>query len=229
MLLASVVCASVSSLTLAEDSITLNSGEVMRGRIVSETGQQLEIEVANTDRTILVKRTVPKTEVRSVQRETPEQAAERKAFESLARYKLDPNFAYPTNCYPAVIAACDKFLADYPHSAHAARVSTQLADWKAEYPLARRAATEGLVKFRGQWLTPQQAQAIADEERRKKEAIRQQQEEARRRQIEQTVATQKQVEDSNQQQQSQPDKNASSAARRGGGGYQVDMNSAIPY
>ena len=226
-----LVVAAVSSLSVyGEDAITLTTGEVMHGRIVSETDKQVEIEVANADRTILSKRVIPKAEMKTVQRETPEQAAERKTFESLARYRLNPNSAYPTNYYPAVITAFDKFVAAYPQSDHAAQVNTLLADWKAECPQAVLAAQKGLVKFRGQWLTPQQAQAIADEERRRQEATRQQQEEARRRQAEQAAATQRQVEESSsqQQQQNQTEKKASSAARHTGGGYQVDVNSAIP-
>jgi hypothetical protein len=202
----------------------------MRGRLVSETDQQVEIEVANADRTILSKRVIPRANVKSVQRETPEQAAERRTFESLNRYKLNADAAYPTNYYPAVIAAFEKFLSAYPKSEHAPQITASLAEWKAEYPQAVRAVTDGLVKFHGQWLTPQQAQAMADEERRRKEATRRQIEDARQRQTEQTAAAQKQAQESGQQQQgNDTTKKASSAARRGGSGYQVDMNSAIPY
>lgn len=207
----------------AEDSITLKTGEVTRGRIVSETDQQVEIEVANADRTILSKRVVSKADVKSVQRESTEQAVERKSFESLVVYKLNPNAAYPTNYYPAVIAAFDKFLATYPHSDHASQINTMLADWKAEYPQAVDAVKNGLVKYHGQWLTQQQAQAMAEEERSKKEASRKQQEEARSRQAQE--ASQQQP----SQQQSQPTKKASSAAHHTGGGYQVDINSAAPF
>ena len=207
----------------AEDSITLTTGEITRGRILSETDQQVEIEVANADRTIVSKRVVPRAEVNSVQRETPEQAAERKSFESLSRYKLDPNSAYPTNYYPAVITAFDKFLAAYPHSDHTAQINALRADWKAEYPQALLAVKSGLVKFRGQWLTAQQAQVLAEEERNKKEASRKQQEEANRRQAEETSRQQ-------QQAQSQPEKKSSSAAHAATrAGYQVDINSAAPY
>lgn len=216
----------VSLIATAEDSLTLNSGEIMRGRIVSETDQQWEIEVANADRTILSKRTIPKSEVKLVQRETPEQAAERKSFESLARYKLDPNSAYPTNYYPAVIAALDKFLAAYPHSEHAPQVGSLLADWKAEYPQALDAVKKGLVKFRGKWLTPQEAQAIADEERRKREVIRQQQDEARKRQAEE--ASRQQQEASQQNQSGSKSQSPAKSAPRGGR-YDVDMGSAAPF
>lgn len=208
--------------------MTLNTGEVVNGKILSETGQQVQIEVANADRTILYARTISKTDVKSVRHETPEQAVERKTFESLARYKLNANSAYPTNYYPAVIAAFDKFLAVYPQSDHAAQINTLLAEWKVEYPQALLAAQKGLVKFRGQWLTQQQAQALAEEERRKKEDVRKQQDEARRRQAEQAEATRRQVEEASQQ-QSQPEKKASSAAHHTGSGYQVDMNSVSPY
>jgi len=210
----------------AEDSVTLKSGDVVRGRIISETDQQVEIQVANADRSILSTRVISKADVKMVLRETPEQAVERKSFESLAVYKLNPNSAYPTNYYPAVITAFDKFLASYPHSDHASQVNALLADWKAEYPQAVLAVKNGLVKFRGQWLTPQQAQALADEERSKKDAMRKQQEEANRRQAEQAAASQQQQQP---QQQEQPTKKASSAAHRAVGGYQVDMNSVVPF
>ncbi|MSR64476.1 MAG: hypothetical protein EXS18_01700 [Verrucomicrobiae bacterium] len=201
----------------------MKTGDVMRGRILSETDQQVEIEVANADRTILSKRVIAKADVKSVQRETPEQAAERKSFESLTVYKLNPNAAYPTNYYPAVIAAFDKFLTTYPRSDHATQINTMLADWKAEYPQAVLAVKSGLVKFHGQWLTAQQAQALADEERSKKEALRKQQEEARSRQAQE--ASQQQP----AQQQSQPTKKASPTRVNTGAGYQVDVNSVSPY
>jgi hypothetical protein len=219
-----LVAATFSSLSLcAEDSITLKTGDVMRGRILSETDQQVEIEVANADRSILSKRVIPKADVKSMQRETPEQAAERKNFESLTVYKLNPNAAYPTNYYPAVIAAFDKFLTTYPRSDHASQINSMLADWKAEYPQAVLALKNGLVKYHGQWLTAQQAQALADEERGKKEALRKQQEEARSRQAQE--ASQQQP----AQQQSQPTKKASPTRVNTGAGYQVDVNSVSPH
>lgn len=216
-------------LARGEDSVTLNSGEIMRGRIVSETDQQLEIEVANADRTILVKRAVPRAEIRSVQRETPEQAAERKSFETLARYKLDPNSAYPTNYYPAVITAFGKFLATYPRSEHAPQVSALLADWKAEYPQAVLATQKGLVKFRGHWLTPEQAQATAEQERRRKDDLRRQQDEARRRQAEQSEAARREVEESSRQQPPNQDKSQSPTAAPRGGRYDVEVPAVVPY
>ena len=220
LLLVAVSIGWITSTLRAEDSITLTTGEIVAGRITAETDQQMEIEVANADRTILSKRRIARAIISSVQRETPEQTAERKSFESLARYKLDPNSAFPTNYYPAVIGALDKFLASWPHSDHAAQVSAQRAAWKAEYPQALLAAQKGLVKFRGQWLTPQQTQALANEERAKQEAVHRQEEQAHRRQAEET---------NRQQQQSEPDKKSAPVTHINTGGYQVDVNSVAPY
>ncbi len=223
LLVVAVVLPCAPFASQAEDSLTLTSGEVVRGRIVSETAQEVEIEVANADRTIVSKRAIPRTDVKSVQRETPEQAAERTAFESLARYKLNPNSAYPTNYYPAVIAAFDKFLSAHPHSDHAAQIQALLADWKTEYPQAVLAAKKGLIKFHDRWLTPEQARELAEQERSRQEALRNRQQEVNRTQPEPAASQE-------QPPQNQPSKKSSSPTTvHTGAGYQVDVPASAPY
>ena len=70
ILLAGLLCLALTPCVLANDVVTLNSGEVITGTITSENATQLVIEVANASRTIFTSRSVSKPEIMSIQRET---------------------------------------------------------------------------------------------------------------------------------------------------------------
>src|SRR5262245_43940742 len=73
------------------DSITLNSGEVVEGRITSETDKQIQLEVSQYGGTILATRSIAKADVKNVNRESPEAKKEKATYEILTGWKLNPN------------------------------------------------------------------------------------------------------------------------------------------
>src|SRR5271169_2715763 len=77
--------------TASADSITLNSGEVIDGQIVSETNSQIDIKTANKNRTIFMTRTVAKSDIKTVQRESPMKREELSAYDNLGKYQVEAN------------------------------------------------------------------------------------------------------------------------------------------
>jgi hypothetical protein len=145
---------------LKADTLTLKSGEVLEGQILSETETQIEIEASLYHATIFAKREVDKSDIQSIVRESPEQKAEKAAYASLAKYTLNPNQELTKDQYATGIGAFEKFQARFTNSAAAAEISKRLADWQAE---ATNVAS-GKVKFAATWMTPDEKKVQAAQE-----------------------------------------------------------------
>src|ERR1700722_14855173 len=146
--------------SLKADTLTLKSGDVLEGRIVSETETQIEIEVSLYHGTIFSKRQVDKSDIQSIVRETPEQKQEKEAYASLTKYTLDPNQELTKDQYATGIAAFEKFLAKFTNSAATAEINQRLADWQAE----ASSVASGKVKFASTWMTPEEKKVKAAQE-----------------------------------------------------------------
>src|ERR1039458_6189639 len=96
------------------DTLVLNSGEVLQGQILTETDTQIVIEATFYHGTILARRDVPKTDIKSITRESAEQKQEQADYAVLGKYTLNPNQELTRDEYDAGIAAYEKFLATYP-------------------------------------------------------------------------------------------------------------------
>src|ERR1039457_6971432 len=101
---------------LGEAIVTLKSGEVLRGDVVSDTNDVLQIRAVNANRTISSLRNFPRSDIQNVQIETPAEVAERIDYFALAKFQLDPDQEQSSNFYAQWIAAFEKFLRDYPKS-----------------------------------------------------------------------------------------------------------------
>ena len=145
---------------LKADTLTLKSGDVLEGQIISETDTQIEIRVSLYHGTIFSTREVDKADVQSIIRETPEQKQEKAAYASLAKYTLNPNQELTKDQYEAGIGAFEKFQAKFTNSAAAAEISQRLVDWQAE---ASNVAS-GKVKFASTWMTPEEKKVKATQE-----------------------------------------------------------------
>ena len=132
------------------DSITLKNGEVIQGQIISETDAQIIIESTNRARTIVSHQTVSKSDIKNIERETPEQKKERLAYEALDRLKLDPNQEWSKAQYTSGIDAFNDFLTAYPGSKFNEEVSARQSLWTNE--LAH--VEQGQVKLNDQWMSP---------------------------------------------------------------------------
>ncbi len=133
-------------------SVTLNSGEVMEGKIISETDAEIRLETANESRTVMSTRVISKSDVKSVTRDTPEQKAQQTAYFALGKYKLYPSQELTAAQYKQGIDVFEKFLSDYPKSAHAEEIRAKLPEWKAEAANLQ----SGKVKFADRWMIPEE-------------------------------------------------------------------------
>ena len=143
---------------LKADTLILNSGEVLEGQILFETDTRIEIRVSLYHGTILSKREVPKTDIKSIFRESVEQKQERAAYVALEKYTLNPNQELTKTQYATGIAAFEKYLATYTNSASPAEINKRLADWRAEVSNV----ASGKVKFADTWMTQEEKKAQAD-------------------------------------------------------------------
>jgi hypothetical protein len=141
------------------DTVTLNSGEVLEGRIISETDEQIEMEVLMFRGTILSNKQVPKADIKSIVREDIAVKQEKAAYAELTKFTLNPNQELGTNQYAAGIAAFQGFLAKYPKSESATNVSVWVADWRAE----ASNVSSGKVKFASKWMTPDEKKVLAEQ------------------------------------------------------------------
>jgi chromosome segregation ATPase len=147
-----------TSAVLRADTLTLKSGDVVEGQIISETETQIEIEASLYHGTIFSRRQIDKSDIQSIIRESPEQKQEKETYAALAKYTLNPNQELTKDQYTAGIAAFEKFQAKFTNSTDTAEISKRLADWQAE---ATNVAS-GKVKFASTWMTPEEKKTQAD-------------------------------------------------------------------
>ena len=143
----------------ATDTVTLNSGEVVSGRIVSETDSNVDVEVSNERHTIFHTRTIARSDIKEVHKITPEQRQQEEAYEALHQYELNPDHELSSARYAEGLAAFDRFLAAYPNSEYAAQVTRERTDWQFE----NSELAQGRVKFAGKWMTPEERQPLLDQ------------------------------------------------------------------
>ena len=133
-----------------ESIVTLKSGDVLRGDIVSDTNDVLQIRAINANRTISSLRNIPRTDIQNVYTETPAEAAERVDYFALSKFQLNPDQEQSPDFCTQWIAAFGKFLRDYPKSDKTATIRQRIEVCQAE--LNHVAAGE--VKFGDRWMTP---------------------------------------------------------------------------
>ena len=140
------------------DVITLNSGEAITGRITSENDTKIVIETANASQTIFNTQTFSKSQIMSVQREPPEVKTERIAYETIQRFRLNPDQELTAKECIAGIAFCQKYLETYPSGNHNTAVRLQNDRLREE----KEQIENGLVKFGDQWMSTSQKAAEQD-------------------------------------------------------------------
>ncbi len=134
-------CLIVSSLfgllPASADIITLANGEVLSGRVISETDDKMVIEIDVSD-TIRDEKTFPKAEVKSVVKEEPDA----KAFEKIDGLVPAPELLTVSD-YDARIMAIEKFIQAYPKSGKITKAKQMLDVLNEERAVVR----EGGIKY----------------------------------------------------------------------------------
>jgi hypothetical protein len=146
------------SAVLKADTLTLKSGDVLEGQIISETETQIEIEASLYHGTIFSRRQIDKSDIQSIVRESLEQKQEKEAYAALTKFTLNPNQELTMDQYASGIAAFEKFQAKFTNSTATAEINKRLVDWQAE---ASNVAS-GKVKFASTWMAPEEKKAQAD-------------------------------------------------------------------
>jgi hypothetical protein len=99
-----------------ESIVTLKSGEVLQGEILSDTNDVLQIRAFSHNHSISSLRDVSHTAIQSIQTLTPAQLAEQADYEALSKFQLNPNQEQSIGWYAQWIEVFKKFVNNYPNS-----------------------------------------------------------------------------------------------------------------
>ena len=150
------------------DQVKLKDGTVLDGTILAEDDKQITIEVAFGSGTITRQELVDKSNVVEIVRLTPEQKAEQQMtrdYEKAKKNQLDPATNYPLAAYdPVINDVFRKYLAQYTNSPYQQEITGWIAQWEAE----RDMVASGQRKYRGQWMSLEEAGKLAEQDRRQR-------------------------------------------------------------
>lgn len=149
--------AAILTSAFGEAILTLKSGEVLQGDILSDTNGLVQIRAYSKNRTISSRRDISRSDIQSLQNETPAQAAEREAYFALSKFQLNPDQEQIPGFYTQWIAAFEKFSTDYPKSDKATVIQQRIAACKAEL----KHVENGEAKFEDQWMSPETKAPLA--------------------------------------------------------------------
>jgi hypothetical protein len=131
------------------DTITLQNGEKIEGRVVTETPDSVTIQFSVSE-SISDERTIPRSEIANVEKLTPDELL----FQQLRNVKPNPMTSFPADLYESMGLLLEDFLRKYPASAHAPQIEANLQALRAE----RQRVQNGEVKYLGGWLSPDEAE-----------------------------------------------------------------------
>jgi hypothetical protein len=145
-----------------DDSVTLNSGEIVKGRITSQTDTDVTVEVSNEHHTIFTTRIIARSDIKDVHKLTPEERQADAAYQELGRYQLNPDQELKPAEYTEGIAAFDKFMSAFPNSEQATNVAARQTEWRFE----KFEVDNGRVKFGDKWMLPDAKKPLVEEQQR---------------------------------------------------------------
>jgi len=145
-----LVAAGWLATAFGESIITLKSGDVLRGDIVSDTNDVVQIRAFNANRTISSLRHIPRADIQNIYAETPAEAAERVDYFALSKFQLHPDQEQSSDFCTQWIAAFEKFLRDYPKSDKTANIQQRINMCQVEL----KHVADGEVKFGDRWMSP---------------------------------------------------------------------------
>ena len=144
-------CAGVLLATTAlclADTVTLKSGEVLNGKILSETNREIVMDVT-VAAGITDQKTIDKTDVRAAEK-TP---LDEIAFQEIKGCQID-NHSLPASSYVAIIKSLESFLKKYPQSSRVDEVQSTLTAFKHEQEQVKA----GGMKWDNRWYTKEEAE-----------------------------------------------------------------------
>jgi hypothetical protein len=154
-----MMIASLQVLTYGESVVTLKSGKILQGQILSDTNGVLQIRAFSANRTYSALRNVSDSEIQSIHTETSAEIAERTDYEALSKFELNPNQEQSIEWYTQWIGVFEKFIKDYPNLDKLPTVQSDIALCQAE----SKNVTDGKVKFGNKWMTVKQKCVVVAE------------------------------------------------------------------
>lgn len=129
------------------DTIILNSGETLEGKVISESATQMVLDI-QISAGITDQRTVAKKDVKSIVKVSDDEIA----YNSIKGYTVGPN-SYTPNEYEALVRALGHFLSKYPTSPHGKDVKANLEAITQE----KTRVDGGQMKWSNRWYTAEEA------------------------------------------------------------------------
>lgn len=133
---------------LQADTVKLNDGTVLTGKVLSETPESIVFE-AQISAAIKDEKVLARTEIANLEKDGPDIAA----YRALANVKPDPLNSLPAAMYERSAAALNAFLQQYPASAYAKEIEANLKALTEE----QTKVAEGQVKINGEWISKEEA------------------------------------------------------------------------
>ncbi len=136
-----------------EATLTLKSGEVLKGDVVSDTNSVVQFRAWFGNHSMSSLRDVPRADIQDLVNETPEQIE----FRALAVFRLDPDQDQPATFYTGWIEAFERFQKEYPQSDKNTVIQQHIEECQAEL----KHVTAGEAKFGNRWMTPEEQKPLA--------------------------------------------------------------------
>ena len=150
VMMAVLFLAGTLTAAFGEAIVTLKSGDVLRGDIVSDTNDVLQIRAFSANRSMSSLRNIPRADIQDVHIETPAEVGERVDYAALSRLQLNADQEQSTDFYTQWIVKFEKFLNDYPKSDKTTIIQQRLEACQAEL----KHVADGEVKLGNKWMTP---------------------------------------------------------------------------
>ena len=146
------VAFAASPRTVLADTVTLKSGEIVEGKVVTENAEivQVEVEVSGS---IKETKTFPTADVASIEKTAPDKVSFAKIMASVPT----PDLLSSADYEAMIRSGARRFLATYPESEHAEdvqKVLTQLEEEKVKVQL-------GSIKLDGKWIPRGRAKSLS--------------------------------------------------------------------
>jgi hypothetical protein len=145
----SLICVGIllGALSCFADTVTLKSGEILNGTILSDTEKEVVMDVTIAAG-ISDQKTLAKADVQTITKTTADQAA----FEPIKDWTVGAR-SLPLANYDVILRALESFVSQYPQSAHAAEVKARIEAFKGDQAHVKA----GDLKWDNHWYTREQA------------------------------------------------------------------------
>ena len=128
------------------DTVTLKSGEALEGKVLSETDQEIVMDVT-VAAGITDQKTLARSDVQTVEKTPPDEIA----YQAIKGCQIEAH-SLPASSYVAIVKSLEAFLKTYPQSARTGEVQEKLNAFKEEQERVKAKN----IKWDNRWYTPEE-------------------------------------------------------------------------